>query len=454
MRVSTSAMTTISLDAMLKQQLDLSKTQLQVTNGKKLNSPSDDPYGSARSLDLMEAIGMNDQYQVNSSYAENRLSLEEGTLDGVGNAVQRIRELMVMANNDSQNVETRRFIKEEVDQLLNQVLALSNSVDSNGEYIFSGFQGKTKPFGANSLGGFDYFGDDGQRFLKMSGSTSVAMGDAGVDAFLKIKNGNGTFQTLQNATNQGTGIIDPGSEIGPYVPGSYEIKFIPPSSGNLYDPIEYYVLDLTPLPPVIIEPVAQVGVTEAVYIAGVEARTVGFAGVVYEKGASIQGLDNLGMKVSLTGAPSVQTTPAMTLPLPPPTPFVLNQNDGYVISPSNNQSLFSTIKNFADTLISPQSSQKELADFHNAMNRALVDIDEGVGRVLEIRARIGARLNTVDKQLNINEAFSLQMNSTLSSIQDLDYAEAITRLNLQLVGLQAAQNAYTKIQGLSLFNYL
>jgi len=140
--------------------------------------------------------------------------------------------------------------------------------------------------------------------------------------------------------------------------------------------------------------------------------------------------------------------------LPPPAAYTLDQNDGFVIDPSNNQSLFETVKNFSDTLVSTQNTAEDLAHFHNAMNRTLVDIDQAVGRVLEIRARIGARLNTVEKQLNINESFSLQMNSTLSSIQDLDYSEAITRLNLQLTGLQAAQNAYTKIQGLSLFNYL
>ena len=454
MRVSTSALTQISLEAMLKQQLDLSKTQLQVTNGKRLTAPSDDPYGSARSLDLQESISLNDQFQVNSGYAKNRLSLEEGTLEGVGTATQRLRELMVMANNDSQNIETRRFIKEEVDQLLDQLLALANSVDSNGEYIFAGYQGKTKPFGANSLGGFDYYGDDGTRFVKMSDSTSIAMGDAGVDAFLEIKNGNGTFQTTEQVTNIGTGIIDPGSEIGPYIPGTYEVKFIPPSTGNLYDPIEYYVLDSRLPVPVIIEPVAYAGVDEATYIADVEARVPAAAGVPYEKGAIIQGLENFGMKVSISGEPSVQTTPAMTTPLPPPAAYTLDQNDGFVIDPSNNQSLFETVKNFSDTLVSTQNTAEDLAHFHNAMNRTLVDIDQAVGRVLEIRARIGARLNTVEKQLNINESFSLQMNSTLSSIQDLDYSEAITRLNLQLTGLQAAQNAYTKIQGLSLFNYL
>lgn len=449
MRVSTNALTQISLEAMLKQQLDLSKTQLQVTNGKRLTAPSDDPYGSARSLDLLETVRQNDQYQVNSGYAKNRLSLEEGTLDGVGTAAQRLRELMVMANNDSQNLETRRFIKEEVDQLLDQVLALANAVDSNGEYIFAGYQGKTKPFGSDGLGGFIYAGDDGQRSIKMSDSTSISMGDSGVDTFLKIKNGNGTFQTNEDPANSGTGIIDPGSEIGPYVPGNYSVKFLPPSTGNFYDGLEYYVLDTAGD---IVVPASDAGSTEAVFIAAINAGTT--AGIKYEEGAEIQGLNQNGMKLSITGRPYVETIPPLDENAPPGTVFTVVSSDTFNIDPSRNQSIFETISNFSKALVSPQNSQEELAHFHNAMNRAIVDIDESVGRVLDIRARIGARLNTVDKQLNINEAFNLQMNSTLSAIQDLDYSEAITRLNLQLTGLQAAQSAYTKIQGLSLFNYL
>ncbi len=451
MRVSTSALTQISLDAMLKQQADLSQTQLQVTTGNQLIAPSDDPYGSARSLDLMEAVGKNDQYQVNSSYAKNRLSLEEGTLEGVGAAAQRLRELMVMANNDSQNIETRRFIKEEVDQLLDQLLALSNTVDSSGEYIFAGYQGKTKPFGADGLGGYTYDGDDGQRFVKMSDSTSIAMGDSGVDAFLAIKNGNGTFQTRDFPTNAGTGIIDPGSQVGAYVPGTYTVKFLPPSSGNYYDGLEYYVLDNNND---ILVPAADAGSTEAAFITSFNAGTS--VGIPYEEGAEIQGLDQNGMKLSITGRPFVDTVPPLEETAPNPTTFVVNSatTDGFTIEPSRNQSLFETVSNFSSTLVSAQNSPSELAAFHNAMNRAMVDIDEAVGRVLEVRSRIGGRLNTVEKQLSVNEAFSLEMNATLSSIQDLDYSEAITRLNLQLVGLQAAQSAYTKIQGLSLFNYL
>lgn len=432
MRVSTALMTQVSLASMLDQQKKLSDTQLQVSTGKQLLSPSDDPYGSARTLDLEETIGLNEQYQVNAGHAQNRLALEEGTLEGFNNAIQRIRELMIAGNNDSQTVESRAFMAEEIDQLLEQVLSLGNAVDSNGEYIFGGYQGKTKPFEADGVGNFLYYGDNGQRYLKVGSATQVAVGDSGLDAFVAIRNGNGTFKTLDDANNKGSGIIDPGSVSGSYIADNYKIKFLPPSSGSSIDPVEYYVLDGSDN---IIEPAAQAGLSEAAFIAGANP------GIPYEEGAVIVGLDTLGVKTSITGSPSANVGPPL-------------EQDVFYISPSNHQSIFTTIQNFIDALRGPQTSASDLAAFHNKMNRAIVDIDQGIGRTLEIRARIGARLNTVDKQLEINESFSLQMKTTLSGIQDLDYASAITRLNLQLTGLQAAQSAYTKIQNLSLFNYL
>ncbi|MEN8259180.1 MAG: flagellar hook-associated protein FlgL [Pseudomonadota bacterium] len=84
----------------------------------------------------------------------------------------------------------------------------------------------------------------------------------------------------------------------------------------------------------------------------------------------------------------------------------------------------------------------------------LDDLDGAAERVLEARTVVGARLNALDLQENINEDVSLKLETFLSEIKDLDYAEAISRFNLENVALQAAQQAYIKVQGLSLFNFL
>jgi flagellar hook-associated protein 3 FlgL len=71
-----------------------------------------------------------------------------------------------------------------------------------------------------------------------------------------------------------------------------------------------------------------------------------------------------------------------------------------------------------------------------------------------MRTEVGSRLTMLDTQDRANDEYELQLETTRSEVRDLDFAEAVGRLNLQLTGLQAAQQAYTRVQGLSLFNFL
>jgi flagellar hook-associated protein 3 FlgL len=63
-------------------------------------------------------------------------------------------------------------------------------------------------------------------------------------------------------------------------------------------------------------------------------------------------------------------------------------------------------------------------------------------------------MNAIDQQRSINNDGLTSLDTSLTKLKDLDYAEAISRLNAQTTGLQAAQQAYVKVQGLSLFNFL
>lgn len=85
---------------------------------------------------------------------------------------------------------------------------------------------------------------------------------------------------------------------------------------------------------------------------------------------------------------------------------------------------------------------------------ALADLDAAIGRVLETRAKVGARVAAIEDQRTSNDALDLAVVQVKSSLEDLDYAEAISRFNQQLVGLQASQQAFLRVQNLSLFNFL
>ena len=84
----------------------------------------------------------------------------------------------------------------------------------------------------------------------------------------------------------------------------------------------------------------------------------------------------------------------------------------------------------------------------------LTRLDSAIDEVLNTRASIGARLNTIDSQRSMNDSFDLLLQENRSTLQDLDYAEAVSRFERQLLALQASQQSFVKIEGLSLFNYL
>ena len=118
---------------------------------------------------------------------------------------------------------------------------------------------------------------------------------------------------------------------------------------------------------------------------------------------------------------------------------------------AGDQSLFETF----DLLDNALSDAELPADqFATAMGSALNSLSDGLGRVTSERAVVGLKMNRVDDQISLNDSFNLTLQETLSGLQDLDYAKAISEMNLQMVALEAAQKAYTNTQGLSLFNYL
>src|SRR5690554_5678475 len=129
MRISTNYMTQQGLEAMLRQQSDLAKTQLQVSTGKRILTPSDDPIGAVKMLELQRQIGLSQQYQDNADVADSRLSITDGLLKSSGDIMQRIRELAVQGLNDTNDASARQGIAEEINQLNSALVALANSTD-------------------------------------------------------------------------------------------------------------------------------------------------------------------------------------------------------------------------------------------------------------------------------------------------------------------------------------
>lgn len=521
MRISTSQLRLSGLNQLLDQQANLLKTQQQISTGKRIINPADDPSAITRVLGLQQSLKSTEQFQENINFARGRLTLEENVLAELNDELNRIREVAVQGNNSTLADSDRQSLAVVVRQGLDQLLSLANTQDSNGEYIFSGYQGNAQPFAESVSGNYVYNGDDGKRFLQISPNRQIAETDSGTEVFRQIRNGNGTFTTLDNQSNSGTGIIDPGSvSNAALIDGdTYNISFFSDTSAsgsltysddattadNLGYTLEingttvYTTNEADPSPVNTLAGLAaeinnDSGTTgvrahvngSSLYLAYLTPNATPITITETMTGASDGDLDSLTgyFGSSLTGA----TTPSHTITLDGEADFYLiedssnnveasgnyvdgssinfngiqtnisgtpNVGDRFIISPSVNQDIFNTARNLAIALESGvDGSPANLARLNNAVNRFFTDVDQAMDNVNQIRAQVGSRLNALDSQASLNEDFEIELKSTISELQDLDYAEAITRLTQQKLALEAAQQSYSQIQGLSLFNYL
>jgi flagellar hook-associated protein 3 FlgL len=190
--VSTNAIYRTGIEAIQRGQSELARTQLQMSTGKRILRPSDDPNGAVQALQLRQRIAAVEQFGRNANYATTRLNQEETVLQQMGGALDRVRELAVQAANATQTAESRRAIAVELRQVRTSLVDLANTRDANGEYLFAGFRSTSRPFVNDAGGAVEYLGDEGQRFLALAPDRQVAVGDSG-DVFMNVPRGNGVF---------------------------------------------------------------------------------------------------------------------------------------------------------------------------------------------------------------------------------------------------------------------
>jgi flagellar hook-associated protein 3 FlgL len=84
----------------------------------------------------------------------------------------------------------------------------------------------------------------------------------------------------------------------------------------------------------------------------------------------------------------------------------------------------------------------------------LGNLDQMISNLTFSLAEVGADQNVVQSQLDVISETTLRLKSTLSSVEDLNYAEAVTRMNKEMMAMEAAMGSFAKISGLSLFDYI
>jgi flagellar hook-associated protein 3 FlgL len=412
MRISTLQSFNKGLNSILDNQSSVNKTQQQVSTGRRVLTPADDPIAATKILQLQQDNALREQYDKNLTAAENRLKLEETQLDGITDNMERLKELTVQAGDGSLTQADRQAIAAEVREILGSMVDLMNSKDAGGEYIFAGFKGGTEPFQRNDTGRYDYKGDEGQRFLSIGSSTNVATGDNGKRIFMDIQATENTFLTRVNPNNEGAATINPGFVVDQeaydqFYPEDMVITFNPESAISPPGP-NFTVRQKSDGKPI-----------------------DGLVNMEYAQGAAINAA---GVAITITGE--------------------AKPGDEFIVDSSEKQGLTDTIFRLMDGLERLEDNPTDAATLDKLLEDTLDNLTASLDSISETRSEVGARLNVVENTRSLAADIELVNKEVLSKLSDVDFAEAVSRLSLESFLLEAAQQSYTTIQNLSLFNRL
>ncbi len=385
------------LSALNQLESSISTTQNGISTGLSFSTASENPVGAGLVAGYNQVLAQSQQYTANGTSASGSLNVEDSALTQLQNQLQSLRTLALEANNATESPADLSAIATQVQQIQGSLLAIANTQDGSGNYIFAGYATQTQPF-AQSATGATYSGDQGQRQVQVGAGHTVVVGDNGDLVFNQVKTGNGTFDVTAASSNTGTGILGATTVTDPaaYAGGTYAIQFTAPNA--------YQVVNS-----------GGTVVTSGTYTSG---QAISFAGV----------------QVTLSGQPAT--------------------GDSFAIAPSTDQSVFTTVQNLANALQQSTATPAGQAQFNNSVVSAINGIDQALDQAQTVQSSVGARLNTITTAQAVATTQQTQLQQSISNLQSLNYASAITTLDSQNTTLSAAMQAYTQTQGLSLFKYL
>lgn len=187
MRVTNQMMSTSYLKDLNRNLNNLNTLQTQLTTGKEINKASDNPFKTARIMQMYSDISANKQYNENIKDTISWLDTTDTALNQLGSTSQRIRELMVSSGNAIYGSDEKKAIKNEINQLINQTAQILNT-NFDGKYIFGGTKSLSKPVGVEK----DSNGNNILVFKDADGNSFNEEGKA------YIKNTDGTIERDAN----------------------------------------------------------------------------------------------------------------------------------------------------------------------------------------------------------------------------------------------------------------
>jgi len=413
----------------------LSNLQENLTSGKRVVRPSDDPTAAANAERAITRISRiaTDQRALESQ--RDAIAQAESTLGTATDVLQSFRELVVSAGDGAHTSAERGAIAVQLQGLRDQLFSLANAKDTNGLPLFGALSSALAPFVGPQSGTPDYTfqGLPGQSTSNEVGIPFTLDGDA---AFMHDPTRDRVFDV--NVTNSVDGLISTDRKLttsAVTVTNAATVKATADAAAAVAAPnnapYPSYTLGVTAVDSTTVPgtTTATYSITETPSVTPLGSPAP-FANVTvsYPTGTSFDVTAIPGLSLTITGTPKVNDT------------ITVNA------SPSVFSVLDDAIKNIKSAPNNNAATQ--------AVTQALNNIDVGMAQISAVRGQAGDLLNRADRITSNQSARSNQLEADRSSAEDLDMIKGISDFNNQQTGYQAALQTYAKVQQLSLFNFI
>ncbi|MFP4680958.1 MAG: flagellar hook-associated protein FlgL [Chitinispirillaceae bacterium] len=380
---------------------DLARLQEQLSTGKRLLRPSDDPIDVSNDMKMRSKKVQLKQFKRNIEDGLAYMGVSSTALTSMNELLHRMRELAVQASNDTQTESERAFVQQEVDQLFRQVISATNT-KFKGDYVFNGTQTKVPPFVLEESR------DNPENYQK----SSMAYYDAG---------GAALGDTVQ--LNIGTG----STPVRNIMPGSFklEVQGTEYLEGQDYT-VDYQSGEITLLNTDLLEDVtpASANYAQGEFSIEFDYLTRGkdvYGNEVSSKGEVLREIEN-GISMAInTSADDVLT----------------DQKTGV--------DMVGTLMRYSEALHKNE---------HGGIQNAIDEISTMFGSILNSQSQIGSKVNRFELTLSRNEEQHVEVSALQSALEDADMADVISRYTLSENVYNAALQTAARVIQPSLVNFL
>jgi flagellar hook-associated protein 3 FlgL len=195
MRISTNTIYQSGINKIGSLQNDQAKLQQQISTGKRISLPSDDPIASTQILKISHAQEVSASFTATRQTAQLKLNTLESSLTSVTNLLVSTQSTLIGAGNGSLSNQERVNIGTELNNSLQALIGLANTQDESGNFIYAGFNTSSAPFVANATGA-TYTGDSSQQLLQVDVQRQMAVNASGDSVFQA--SGYDVFATLSS----------------------------------------------------------------------------------------------------------------------------------------------------------------------------------------------------------------------------------------------------------------